>query len=142
LQVKGAELVEAESADTRELVEELGERFSATLFDMAPSVEFVEGLGFAVVENSTDAEKPVFLVGVNEMADHVRYGEGAFSLIAAGPELGEIAQECIESGWGALEERYGVRELMGHRQRMLTDCGSMQRKSGTEVPLPGLSRSA
>ena len=52
LEVKGAEFVEARRADAGEFVQELREGFAAALFDMAPAVEFVEGFGFAMVEDA------------------------------------------------------------------------------------------
>lgn len=127
-QVERAKFLETEGADPAELVEELGEGFSATLFEMPPAVEFVEGLGFAVLEDATRAREPVFLVGVNEMTDYVGNGECTFTFVAAGPAFGKVTQQDIESGGRALEECDRVREVVGHRQGMLRDSSAMQKK--------------
>lgn len=136
LQVEGAKFVQADRTNPRELVEELWERFPSTLFEMTPAVEFVEGLGFAVLENATCAREPVFLVGVNKMTDHVGDGECPVAFVAAGPAFGEVTQEVTKSGGRALEKCDRIREDVGHRQGMLQDSSAMQKeKSATSVPL-------
>src|SRR6185503_5640514 len=85
LQVERTELVEADGADTGEFIEELRNEFAARLFEMAPAIELVEWFGLAIFEDSSSARQPVLLVCVDEMADHIGNGKGAFAFITAGP---------------------------------------------------------
>lgn len=128
LQIERAKLVETGCADAGELDEELRQGFALAFLDVAQAVEFVEGSGFAVVEDATSARKPVFLVGVGQMADDIGNGEGAFAFVAVSPGRGKIAEERIKSGGRALEERNRVGEVVIHSERMLRRCGTMQKR--------------
>ncbi len=73
--------------------------------------------GVAVCEDVADAGHPVVALGLREMADDVVGSPCVVSFVAAGPGVGEAAEEGIESRRGAGEESDGL----GHGRIL---CGS------------------
>lgn len=83
LQIEFPKLFKTDGANTHELVKELCERFAAAFLHVAPAIESIEGLGFSVLEDSMRARQPVELVSVDQVTNHIRNREGAFTFVAA-----------------------------------------------------------
>lgn len=100
-EIEGTEFVEIFGANAGEFVEERGKRFVAKFFGAGFTVERLEGLGFAKLENDFDARHPVGAFAIDEMADDIVGGPGVVAFVAEGPCFGEIAEKRIQGDWRA-----------------------------------------
>jgi len=113
-QVKCIQFAEIFSAETREFIECLIDRAASGFADVSTTIEGREGLRFAELKDRAGAGQPVGSFAIDQMTDDLEGVPGAIVLVAKDPCGRQSAQECVECGWSAREQGFGVFKVEFH----------------------------
>jgi hypothetical protein len=113
-QGKRIQLAETFSAETREFIEGLIDRAARGFADMSAPIEGRKGLRFAKLKDCAGAGHPVGSFAIDQVTEDLEGVPGAIALVAKGPRGGQASQECVERGWSARKQGFGVFEVEFH----------------------------
>lgn len=122
LQVEGTKLIEILLAKCGEFVEELVHGFRLCDAELGFPIVGVEGSGRAMLEDYLYAGKPVGLLAVDEVAEDGVRAPGVGAFVGVGPHVGEIAEEGVEGGGCAIEDRKTLFEKVGFHMVIIVCC--------------------
>ena len=80
-QLHGAKSGKAFRANGGKFVEQLRQRFALRFFVLPFAIERLESLRFAVLQDHGGAGNPVGMLGMDEVADDIEGGPGAFAFV-------------------------------------------------------------
>jgi hypothetical protein len=86
------------------------------------AVEGIEGPGFSVFEDDARPRHPVGALAYDKVADNVECAPGVISFVGMSPDVGETAQQRIESCGSSGEKGDGVGEVELRRTRCVYGC--------------------
>src|SRR3954465_855696 len=98
LKIERAQIVEVFGSRSSEQIEQLGERLAGDLTFMSRTIERLERLRIARVQDRLDPRHPVPAPAMNEMTDRVEHRPRGAALISRRPCLRQIAQQRIQRG--------------------------------------------
>lgn len=115
-----AERVEVRRAQTRELVEQVGETLATAIPNVREAVEGLEASVSSASEDDPGTRNPVGALAVDQVPEVVEGAERIGTFVGHRPCVGEPREERVHSRGSALEDFYGFVELKAHRIRLVT----------------------
>lgn len=114
LQIQRAQFGDVLRTQTDEFVEQLRKRLVSGAGLATDAIKGFEGTRVSKFENVFRARNPVHRVGVHEVSYDSGNRPCILTFIPMSPDFGQIAEERVESGGSAGEEREGVLEVVRH----------------------------
>src|ERR1700733_12202108 len=111
-QIHCAQLAKVFSPQTGKFIQQLPERLSLALSYLRETVEGLECLRVAELQQHLRPRHPVGSFAVNQVADHIERAPCIVPFILECPRLRQIAQKRIESSGSASEQRYCLLQVM------------------------------
>lgn len=102
LQIEFAEMAQVLTACSGELVEQEGDRLAFNQGEVPLAIKWLERARGAVVQDDAQTRQPIDTIGVRQVPDDHARIPGAGPFIRQEPRVGEVAQQCIQSGGRAL----------------------------------------
>ena len=114
LQVQGAKVTNVFGTQASEFIEQLGQILPFTFARLREPIKRVKSTRLAGLKNHAGARHPIGAFTVNQMTDNVECSPGFVTFVLPRPVIGQVAQECIESGGGTSEKGEGVLQILFH----------------------------
>src|SRR5436309_6424416 len=112
LQVQGAKIAKIFGTQASEFIQQLRKILLFTFARLREAIKRVKSTRLAGLKNHAGARHPVGAFTVNQMTDNVECGPGFFTFVLPSPGIGQVAQECIESGGSTSEKSQGVLQIV------------------------------
>jgi hypothetical protein len=114
LQVQRAKVAKIVGAQVSEFIQQLGQILPFTFARLREPIKRVKGARLAGLKNHAGARHPVGAFAVNQMTHNVECSPGFVTFVLPRPVIGQVAQECIESGGSTSEKGQGVFQIVFH----------------------------
>ena len=114
LQVQGAKVANVFGTQASEFIEQLGQILPFTFARLREPIKRVKSARLAGLKNHAGARHPIGAFTVNQMTDNVECSPGFVTFVLPRPVIGQVAQECIESGGSTSEKGQGVLQILFH----------------------------
>jgi hypothetical protein len=102
-------------APASKFIQQLIHRLASTLLYVSPTIERLERLSLAELQEHSGARHPIRTFGMNQMGNDIEHAPSVFTLIVEGPDFREVTQERIESAGRASKKGYRLWQIVFHR---------------------------